>query len=354
MQYYASTVPIKREATILKWRGGKYNPTSAKVEAPAFVASLGPRDELWLMMGSTNAAVALGAFRRGTTVHQVSYARALPHILALHNRNGDEEKDARIKISAEDVFHLAESHPGIFYPMYPQQGEVLEIISAWQSVVDSMEARKSYANVVRSRLQQKAVVSGNVASIKELDALIEKTVGKKDPTDPGMQGFFSQEKSAEAVLGSVLKDSGLYASVFEPIESVGPKLAARFITAIERIERFATPEDLMRYAGMLPTKGGKLPSKKRGELLNRDPEMNTACWLLQDQMFQWGANSEFGRILHDQVRRECPCTQEERDGDKELRSKHSGAVKQARIAMTRVFLEQIWRDWREYTGLATP
>ena len=347
MRHFASTVPVMREANILIAEEG--DPKEIKVEAPAFVPTLGPDDELWLMMGSTNAAVALGAFRQGVDVHQLSYARALPYVRAARNRTSDE--DAKVKISAEDVYALANAHPDIFYPMYPGQGEVLDVISAWQQTMDAMKAREAYANLVRSRLQQQAVALGNAMSVKELAAKIEEQVGKKDPQDPGMQNFLSQEDAAEKVLVKALKNSELYKKVFEPIAHVGPKLAARFISAIERIERFETPKDLMRFAGMLPTHDGRLPSKRRGSLLSRSPELNNACFMLQEQMFKYGAKTEFGQILHDHVKLNCPCTEEERRADKELRAKHVGAVKQARIAMSRVFLEHIWNGWRTHMGL---
>lgn len=342
MRYFASTVPVMREANILVSEGG--DPKEIKIEAPAFVPTLGPNDELWLMMGSTNAAVALGAFRRGAAVHQLSYARALPHVRA--TRSGTSDENAKVKISAEDVYALADAHPDIFYPMYPGQGEVLDVINAWQQLVDTMKERTRYANLVRSRLQHQSVALGNATSVKELAAKIEEQVGKKDPQDPGMQNFLSQEDAAEKVLVKALENSELYKQVFEPIGHVGPKLAARFIAAIERIERFETPQNLMRFAGMLPTRDGKLPSKKRGGLVSRDSALNNACFILQEQMFKYGAKTEFGRILHGQVERVCPCTEEERKADKELRAKHVGAVREARIAMSRVFLERVWHGWR--------
>ena len=104
MQYFASTIPVMREATLLQ-RSGARKPKRIKVEAPEFVGSLEPGDELWLGMGSTNAAVTVGAHRRGATVHQVSHARALPHVIAL--RNGSAPGNGRVKIAPDDMWHLA-------------------------------------------------------------------------------------------------------------------------------------------------------------------------------------------------------------------------------------------------------
>ncbi|OGZ22196.1 MAG: hypothetical protein A3D46_00995 [Candidatus Nealsonbacteria bacterium RIFCSPHIGHO2_02_FULL_43_13] len=149
----------------------------------------------------------------------------------------------------------------------------------------------------------------------------------------------------------------MFNHIFGSVDGIGPKLAARFIAAIERIERFERPEDLSNYAGMLP-RGveGKMPSRRnsKGATLSRDPGLNTACFLFQEQMFRYGRNTELGQMLIKQVQRNCPYAKEERRKDAELRKKYSGAVKEARIAVTRYLLEKIiWPRWNEYMAMKT-
>jgi len=364
MHYAASTVPIMRENTVLRWDPGSgEEPKSMELDAFGMRVSLQPEDHLWLMMGATNAAVASGLFRQGVIVHQLSNSRAMPVVRASHN--GTSEKGAangaRIKISAADVFGVASTNPDLFYPVHEKQAEILGIMSSWNQVTDSMETRKAYANLVRSRLQQEAVVTGfvknqQIADSKQLAALIDAEVGK-DPADESMRLFLKREAQAIRHLDKAAKDSGLYRQVFAPIHGMGPRIAARFISAIERIERFATARDLSNFAGMLPRgKDGKLPSKKNskssGMPLSRSALLNNACYMFQEQMFGYGAHTDLGQMMHGQIQQTCPCNTEMRKSDKELRSRHSEAVRKARISTTRHLLEQIiWPGWRSYMGL---
>ncbi|MEK7201537.1 MAG: transposase, partial [Patescibacteria group bacterium] len=164
-----------------------------------------------------------------------------------------------------------------------------------------------------------------------------------------------QEERERSWLENLCKGSAFYLHLFGDVEGVGPSIGARFIAAIERIERFSQRTDLSNYAGMLPRgKEGTLPARRysRGKTLSRDPQLNAACFILQEYMFQWGRNQPLGQRLISQVERNCPCTPEERQQDKDLRRKHAEAVKQARIAMTRYFLEYIvWPRWSEYMVL---
>ena len=348
-QYFASYVPIIREAEV-KTSGGK-EPEVLELDAFGLMKILKSGDSLWLMMGSTNVVVAFGAFRRGVEVHQISYLRA-------------SSKLKKHKLTADDVFALASGHPDLFYSVTSAQSEVLEIIANGNEFFDAMEARKAYANLARSRIQQNAAMYGramgvDITTFEELAELVKKQLGikEKKPADQSLQILLAREAQFGNRLDSTVKKSNMFNHIFGSVDGIGPKLAARFIAAIERIERFERPEDLSNYAGMLP-RGveGKMPSRRnsKGATLSRDPGLNTACFLFQEQMFRYGRNTELGQMLIKQVQRNCPYAKEERRKDAELRKKYSGAVKEARIAVTRYLLEKIiWPRWNEYIAMQT-
>jgi len=348
-QYFASYVPIIREAEV-KTSGGK-EPEVLELDAFGLMKILKSGDSLWLMMGSTNVVVAFGAFRRGVEVHQISYLRA-------------SSKLKKHKLTADDVFALASGHPDLFYSVTSAQSEVLEIIANGNEFFDAMEVRKAYANLARSRIQQNAAMYGramgvDITTFEELAELVKKQLGikEKKPADQSFQILLAREAQFGNQLDSAMKKSKMFNHIFGSVDGIGPKIAARFITAIERIERFERPEDLSNYAGMLP-RGveGKMPSRRnsKGATLSRDPGLNTACFLFQEQMFRYGRNTELGQMLIKQVQRNCPCAKEERRKDAELRKKYSGAVKEARIAVTRYLLEKIiWPRWNEYMAMKT-
>ena len=348
-QYFASYVPIIREAEV-KTSGGK-EPEVLELDAFGLMKILKSGDSLWLMMGSTNVVVAFGAFRRGVEVHQISYLRA-------------SSKLKKHKLTADDVFALARGHPDLFYSVTSAQSEVLEIIANGNEFFDAMEVRKAYANLARSRIQQNAAMYGramgvDITTFEELAELVKKQLGikEKKPADQSLQILLAREAQFGNQLDSTMKKSKMFNHIFGSVDGIGPKLAARFIAAIERIERFERPEDLSNYAGMLP-RGveGKMPSRRnsKGATLSRDPGLNTACFLFQEQMFRYGRNTELGQMLIKQVQRNCPCAKEERRKDAELPKKYSGAVKEARIAVTRYLLEKIiWPRWNEYMAMKT-
>ena len=70
MRYVATFVPVMKPGTVLV--GSKQD----ELDALELVQAIKQDDELWLMMGSTNAAVALGAHLKGASVYQLSYPRA--------------------------------------------------------------------------------------------------------------------------------------------------------------------------------------------------------------------------------------------------------------------------------------
>lgn len=363
MQHFVATyIPISKEGTIVKI-GEAGKTINMELDAFGLIDLLKPGDDLWCLMGSTNAAVTAGAFRRGIRVHQLSYQRALA---VLHGQNG-KNNGKKAKISEEDVNLIREVSPEIFYALTPAQAEVLEISAALQDLLEAMEVRESYANIRRASICARAVIYGKalgreIPTKEALKKLLNEELGNKDdggrkkqPNDQRLQFLMDTEDQAGKNLGHVIKGSGIYEHIFASVDGVGSRLAARFIAAIERIERFERSEDLSNFAGILPRGSeGKLPSKKNsaGKMLSRKPELNMACFLFQDQIFTYGRNSYLGQMLIKQVEAECPCTAEERKKDPELRKKYSDAVKKARIATTRHLLEKIiWPRWREYMGL---
>ncbi|MBI2098777.1 MAG: transposase [Candidatus Wildermuthbacteria bacterium] len=374
----------QKRVKVLRWDpDNKRKPRAIGVEdAFELITLLKRGDDLWLRMGSTNAAVALGAFRRGIMVHQISYPRAMAHLgLATSNAvevEDDDEDDeegfngangsGKIKIMPEHIYTIAKDAPDAFYPVYAKQAEALSIIAAEKRFEDSMKLRIRGSNITRARLQEEAVIYGTVKghpieNKEEVAGFIDAELGAKDekgkklaPADPRIQMLMAAEDQAGRHLDAVMKDSPLVEAVFGSIDGVGSRIGARFIRAIERIERFPKSHDLLNYAGMVPRGpqpvggGGKLMSRRasRGQMLARRSQLNMACRLFQDQIFGFGRKTPFGQELTAQIERECPCTPEQRKESKELRIKHMVAVKRARINITRSLLKTIYRRWRDY------
>ncbi|MDP2641569.1 MAG: transposase [Candidatus Yanofskybacteria bacterium] len=386
MHYAASYVPlVQEEAQVLRWDpNSRRKPTSVTVgSAFALKALLEPGDHLWLMMGSTNVIAALSAFRKGVEVHQLSFPRVQSWLSSNGRQTEEEDTEEeqvgrRTKVHPSQVLRAAQETPHLFYSLSGQQNEVLEIMGAWDEVRVAMRERLSSSNTLRASIHYQANVYGRVRGkqlpadpdeaqeqlswilydlldTRERDEQGKLTGRKRAPSDPHIALLAEDEERKRSDLERICSRSAFYQHLFGDVEGVGSMIGARVIAAVERIERFARPEDLSNYAGMLPRgKEGHMPARKssKGQMLSRSPKLNTTCFLLQDHMFQWGRNSELGQRLIGQVERNCPCTAEQRQKDKDLRRKHAQAVKQARIAMTRYFLEKIvWPRWRSYMGM---
>lgn len=362
-QCFAAYIPIVREAkVIMVGSSGREKEQAADVFGA--ISMLEPGDELFLMMGSTNSSAALAAFQKGVMVHQVPHSRAEP-ILIQEVREEDGRDNNRTKISSREVRYLAQAHPNVFYSVSDAQTEVLKIMEAWDEFADAMKVRKAYASRARARIQRSAVISGEalgrkIGSRRELEDVVRESIGVTDavgrrrvPKDGMLQALLKDEQRAGRKLDAVMRRSGLFNHVFGSVDGVGTRLAARMIVAIERIDRFKRPKDLSNFGGFLPRgPSGKLPSRKRGQSIGRKPGLNTAGFLTQERLFGYSRNTELGQMLIEMAQRDCPCTVEQRKADVALRRRYAGAVKKARIAVTRHLLEKIvWPRWREYMGL---
>jgi|GEM_PF-6831396 len=401
MHVAATYVPLIRGVEIASWDGSSKKKKRFEVgNALELLAGLNSDDYLWLMMGSTNASVALGAFRKGVVVRQLSTERLVSLVGKLELTKDPANPTGRRNISLDQVL-TATDKPDLFYSMGTKQADALEISSAWQLVVDAMEQRKATANFLRARYYQEAIGSRTIQgqalpqdpkeAMRVLEEKINDLLGTKDskgkkklPSHQQMAFLYQQECQERSALERLCHKNPFYLHLFGDVEGVGPSIGARFVAALERIERFARPADVSNYAGMLPRgPEHKLPSRftSRGQTLSRSPKLNAACFLLQDYMFQWGrGRTELGNMIEAQIQRECPCTQEQRDAAKELckiyrqavkesleppcskeeyeqakglPGRYSSAVKRSRIQMTRYFLEKIlYPRWRDYMGLA--
>jgi hypothetical protein len=367
MQYFASHIPIMTGSTVLAV--GKKGKTREIKEVDAFKLKtmMSPGDELWLMMGSTNAVVAAAAYELGVKVMQISYPRALSALNGKEAEKSEGEVSRRHKFTPQDIQTISQRNSELFYTLTITQTDVLKIIAAWQNFKDAMEVRKRYGNTASARIRSQAAIYGyvlgrEVTDGQSLKELLSDQFDTKDgsgkrrkPSDPRFRVLVETEEQAGRQLDQVIKSSGLFRHIFGEVEGIGSRLGARIIAAIENIERFKEPKDLSNFAGLLPRgPEGKLPSRRhsRGKMLSRNPDLNTAGFLFQNQISTYGRRTELGQKLVEQIQLECPpCTAEERKKDKELRTRYAGAVTKARIAMTCYLLEDIvWPRWRQYFG----
>lgn len=171
-----------------------------------------------------------------------------------------------------------------------------------------------------------------------------------------------REKSLVKVIGKL----GVYNDLFFPIKGVGPKIAARIITAIGDIRRFPTASKIKAFCGVhvlfefpqngktvvrkllpgeLPNENPRFARKRMGELANWHNDARQALYLLGDQ-FNRRPDSVWGQKLLEykvKFREKHPEVIVGDNGKKKYTNAH--IHKMATWRTLTKFVEWLWREW---------
>lgn len=126
---------------------------------------------------------------------------------------------------------------------------------------------------------------------------ITKEFEKRKANDAVFQALLAEEKSAEKNLERAVQDLDVWKNVFEPIRGIGPKIAARMITAIIDIRRFETSAKLVKFMGVHVLADGRFPRRRNGEVANWHPDGRQALFLFGDQLVRQRDTTEWGTYL---------------------------------------------------------
>ena len=143
---------------------------------------------------------------------------------------------------------------------------------------------------------------------------IEKAFDALKANDAVFAALKKEEAARLRELERALGNFDVFTKVFEPIEGVGPKIAARLIDAIGDIRRFKTVAQLCAFCGVHLTKDKEgntvFPRRRTGQLANWHGDARQALYLLMDQWnrrpdSEWGkrflANKAHFRKVHPEV-----------------------------------------------------
>jgi hypothetical protein len=231
-------------------------------------------------------ALSRQAEKIGATVRRVP-----PFWLKDNRMFADKDRDA------ENLFHLHDLHPGWFYTAQVSDRRIMKLRETLKDWLQAMDDRKKCKQRLRQRSERAAYLSPN-GQYPEL------TIKGRFQKARANSDHLAHLKQLEAQKLSDLEDAteklAVYRQVFEPVQGISFRIAARIIAGIQEIRRFATPAKLKAYCGVdvrrpdfeRPDSGedppelneGVFPRQKSGHVANWQKMARQGLYLFREQL----------------------------------------------------------------------
>lgn len=266
---------------------GKTTVVAAKV--PRAYDGMRTGDIMLVVLSGSGNRLAYAASRRADEIGAEVYD--LPGFKLRTFRNEPDKSDYDHEAMIE-AFRVA---PEEFYRMMPRDRDLVALKEAYVSRVEAVRAR--IAGDQRFRARYFGFVFCNSEG-RYPEGEIEDAYELAKTNDAVLRALYAEEKLRDKDLVKAIEQVDVYTRLFEPIEGVGPAIAARLITAIGDIRQFATDAKLKKYCGVHVMEDGRFPRRRNGELANWKPDCRQALFLLGDQ-FNRRPNSVWGKKLRE-------------------------------------------------------
>ncbi len=243
-------------------------------------------DIIAMVLGGSGDYLAFALSRRGEEIGAV-VERIPPFLLQEKRGTSTKENDA------ETLAFLVQTDRQLFTPVFVRDRQIVKVRELYRLRTDTMKARMA----CDQRLRQRFI--GQIFCNEEgrfPEGAIEKEFAAQKATDMIYQAIETEEKRANKELLEAVEATDVWKRIFEPIEGVGPAIAARFITAIQDVRRFSKSSKLKKFCGAHVLDDGRFPRRRNGEVANWHPEARQALYLLADQLFR-RPNSDWGKKL---------------------------------------------------------
>lgn len=304
-------------------------------------------DVVGMVLGGSGDKFAYALSNRGEEIGAQVYRLppfALKEFRKTLNPDQDKENDAGI------LAGLVCNDQSQFYLVNRRERQLIKLDQAYHDRMDAMKARIGCEQKILQNLVGLIFCSEEG---KYPEGTIEVLYEQAKANDKILQGYLAEEDKRDKNLAKILKQLAIYEELFQPIEGVGPAIAARLIVAIRDIRRFATDAKLKAYLGVHVMNGGKFgerPSNKQfvrrraGEVANWQTDGRQALYLLVDQ-FNRRPNTVWGKKLREikaRLRERHPEVVEV-EGKKRYTDGHIQKMALWRSATK--FTEWLWKEW---------
>jgi hypothetical protein len=259
-------------------------------KVPTGYVGLQPGDLIVMFIGGSGDLFAHALSREaeeiGATVRRVP-----PFRLNGNRLIEDKSRDA------ENLVHLHNLHPDWFYTAQATDRKIMELRETLKEWLEAMDARKKCKQRLRQRTTRSAYLSEN----GQYPELTLKGQFQKARANNDLLASIKQEESQRLnELEDVTQQLTVYQKVFEPVQGISVRIAARIIAGIQEIRRFATAAKLKAYCGVdvrnadfrRPDSGeqppelgqGVFPRRKKGHVANWQDMARQGLYLFREQL----------------------------------------------------------------------
>lgn len=302
-----------------------------------FVMGLREGDTVAMILGGSGDCLAYALARQA----EQAGARVLRipgFVLKKHAAEGREQH--------ENLAVLAAERPDLFYEVTPRDRALILVREHWRALSEAMKARIA----CEQRLRQRFI--GRAFTAKDglfPEGGIEQAFDAEKASDIILLSLEKEERQRERELVKALHELDIYVKLFEPIEGVGPRIAARIISAIGDIRQFETKHKLKAFMGAHVLKDGTFPRRRRKQIANWHTDARQALYLLGDQFVKrpnsrWG---QYQRKMKAGLRERHPVPVKEANSQGTMVTRYSdGHIhKMATWRTISRFVERLHKDW---------
>ena len=295
-------------------------------------------DTYAMVLGGSGDALAVAFARHGATVMRI------PSFLLKQERgNADKDDDAEL------LAKLAVARPELFYVVSLRDQAIIRVAALWQLCEKAMQARIACGN----RLQQRLVGRLLMDEGEWPEGKFKDLVKAVKANDGVYQALDADEHRYLREMTKELERLDVYTQLFQPLEGIGPKIAARIIAAVQDIRRFPTVNACKAYCGLHVGPEGQFVRRRHGQVANYSPVGRQAFYLLTDQFNRrpksiWGA-----KLLENKrrLREKHPTVEEvEKNGRKVKRYSDGHILKMAMWRTVTQFAVWLYFEWWKLEG----
>ncbi len=314
--------------------------TEKRVMVPDRFDGLKPGDKVVMILGGSGDRMAYAISRRGVDIGARVF-RIPPARFTERRASNDKKEDAM------NLVKIFSNSPELFYEISPRDRALILTTELYRARIEAMKERIACEQRLFQSLNDRIFLNPDGFYP---EGTIEQAFDTCKANDVILKNLAAEEKKREKELVDVLKTIPVYESVFEPIEGMGPLIAARIIVAIGDIRRFSTKGKLKAYCGVHVLPDGSFPRKRSGHVANWNNDARTAFFLCGDQ-FNRRTESEWGKkLLAYKVQFRAKHSEVKTDNGKGITvSKYSKGhtLKMAKWRTVTKLCEYIWSKWWE-------
>ncbi|MFA6047729.1 MAG: transposase [Parcubacteria group bacterium] len=313
-------------------------------------------DKVAMVLGGFGDKLAFAISRQGEKIDAEVW-RIPPFSLKENRGEWDKEEDAK---TLADLFWKRQE---LFRKVEVRDRELILLKETWISLQDAMKARIACEQRLRQHFIGEIFCSED-GGYPEGD--IELAFDKVKANDRILLALREEESRREKSLVKIIGKLSVYNDLFLPIKGVGPKIAARIITAVGDIRRFPTASKLKAFCGChvlfefplngktvvrkllpgeAPNENPRFARKRTGELANWHNEARQGLYLVGDQ-FNRRPDTIWGQKLLEykaKFREKHPEVIVGANGKKKYTNAH--IHKMAIWRTLTKFVEWLWREW---------